>query len=91
MHSDLLVRISPAHQRRLAWFEDRQGEVCGFPEKMPDGLVLSGKAKGIYKPADLPYALSVRINLVLQQRPEISGPAGVVGFAGGGLVAASPA
>jgi hypothetical protein len=29
--------------------------------------------------------------LVLQQRPEISGPAGVVGFAGGGLVAASPA
>jgi putative restriction endonuclease len=63
MHSDLLARISPAHQRRLAWFEGHQGEVSGFPEKMPDGLVLSGKAKGIYKPADLPYALSIRINL----------------------------
>lgn len=63
MDSDLLARISPAHQRRLAWFEGHQGEASGFPEKMPDGLVLSGKAKGIYKPADLPYALSIRINL----------------------------
>jgi putative restriction endonuclease len=63
MDSDLLARISPEHQRRLAWFEEHQGEVSGFPERMPDGLLLSGKAKGIYKPADLPYALSIRINL----------------------------
>jgi putative restriction endonuclease len=63
MNSDLIERISPAHQRRLAWFEEHQGEVTGFPEQLADDLLLSGKAKGIYKPKDLPYALSIRINL----------------------------
>ena len=59
----MLARISAAHQRRLAWFEEHQGEVTGFPERLADGLFLAGKAKGIYKPADLTYALSIRINL----------------------------
>lgn len=34
-----------------------------FPERLPDGLLLAGKAKGICKSADLLYALSIRINL----------------------------
>jgi hypothetical protein len=63
MESELLARISTAHQRRLAWFEEHQGEMSWFPEPLPDGSLLAGKAKGIYKPADLPYALSIRINV----------------------------
>jgi hypothetical protein len=63
MDSELLSRISTAHQRRLAWFEEYQGEMSWFPEPLADGSLLAGKAKGIYKPADLPYALSIRINL----------------------------
>ena len=63
MDSELLARISPAHQRRLAWFEGHQGEVSGIPGELADGLLLVSKPKGIYKPNDLPYALSIRINL----------------------------
>src|SRR5215472_7466480 len=63
MDSELLARISPAHQRRLAWFEEHQGEVSGIPGPLADGLLLVSAPKGIYKPADLPYALSIRINL----------------------------
>jgi putative restriction endonuclease len=37
--------------------------MTGFPEPLADGLLLAGKAKGIYKPSDLTYALSIRINL----------------------------
>ena len=63
MDSELLARMSPAHQRRLAWFEEHQGEVSGIPGELADGLLLVSKPKGIYKPNDLPYALSIRINL----------------------------
>jgi hypothetical protein len=63
MDSGLLARISPPHQRRLAWFEDHQGEVSGIPGELADGLLLVSKPKGIYKLSDLPYALSIRINL----------------------------
>lgn len=62
MDSDLLARIGDAHRLRLEWFEQHQGEVTGFPEPLADDLLLSGKAKGIYKPKDLTYALSIRIN-----------------------------
>jgi len=63
MDSELLARISAAHERRLGWFEEHQGEMSWFPEPLADGLLLAAKAKGIYKPADLTYALSIRINL----------------------------
>ena len=62
MDSELLARISPAHQLRLAWFEEHQGEMTWFPGPLADGSLLAGKAKGIYKPSDLKYALSIRIN-----------------------------
>lgn len=63
MDPALIARISPAHTRRLAWFEDHQGETTGIPGPLEDGQLLVSKPKGIYKPADLPYALSIRINL----------------------------
>ena len=31
MDSELIARISPEHQRRLAWFEEHQGEVSASP------------------------------------------------------------
>ncbi|MGO8892855.1 MAG: HNH endonuclease [Streptosporangiaceae bacterium] len=63
MDSELIARISPEHRRRLAWFEEHQGEVSAIPGPLADGLLLVSKPKGIYKPGDLPYALSIRINL----------------------------
>ncbi len=63
MDSALTARIGPDHARRLAWFEDHSGQVSPFPAPLEDGLLLATKPKGIYKPADLPYALSIRINL----------------------------
>ena len=51
---------APAYR---AWFEDHQGQVTGIPEPLADDLLLMSKPKGIYKPRDLPYALSIRINL----------------------------
>jgi hypothetical protein len=59
----LIARISPEHRRQLAWFEEHEGEVSGIPGPLEDGLLLVSKPKGIYKPKDLPYALSIRINL----------------------------
>ena len=63
MHSELIARISPEHRRRLAWFEEHQGEVSPSPAPLDGGLRLVSAPKGIYKPADLPYALSIKIKL----------------------------
>jgi putative restriction endonuclease len=63
MDSELINRISPEHRRRLAWFEEHQGEVSAIPGPLAGGLLLVSQPKGIYKPGDLPYALSIRINL----------------------------
>jgi hypothetical protein len=63
MDSELIARISPEHRRRLAWFEEHKGEVSVTPGPLVDGLLLVSKPKGIYKPGDLPYALSIRINV----------------------------
>lgn len=63
MDSELIERISPPHRRRLVWFEEHQDDVSSIPGPLPDGLLLVSKPKGIYKPIDLSYALSIRINL----------------------------
>ncbi len=63
MDPELIARLSPEHRRRLDWFEEHQGEVSGIPGPLADGQLLVSKPKGIYKPGDLPYALSIRINL----------------------------
>lgn len=54
--------LTESHRRRLAWFADRAGELTGFPGQMEDGSYLVSTPKGIYKPKDLEYALSVRTN-----------------------------
>jgi hypothetical protein len=63
MDSELIARISSEHRRRLAWFEEHQGEISASPAPLAGGLHLVSTPKGIYKPADLPYALSIKIRL----------------------------
>jgi putative restriction endonuclease len=64
MDSELIARISPSHQHRLAWFEEHQGELLPFPGPLPPkDLLLVSRQREIYKPGNLDYALSIRINL----------------------------
>lgn len=58
-----VLPLSSDHRDLLRWFEERAGQISGFPKRLPDGRFLVSAPKGIYKPADLPYALSVRVNL----------------------------
>ncbi|MGN9890292.1 HNH endonuclease [Micromonospora sp. L31] len=58
-----LSALTASHARRLRWFEERAGTVTRYPKQLDDGSFLVSRPKGIYKPSDLPYALSVRINL----------------------------
>ena len=55
--------FSSSHQQRLDWFADRAGQTTFYPAPLEDGSYVVTRPKGIYKPADLEYALSVRINL----------------------------
>ena len=63
LDSELIARISPEHRRRLAWFEEHQGKVSPSPPPLDGGLRLVSAPKGIYKPADLRHALSIKIKL----------------------------
>jgi putative restriction endonuclease len=49
------------HRARLAWFEDRVGQIVPWTDLSRDELRLASAPKGIYRPADWPYALSIRI------------------------------
>lgn len=55
--------ISPSHRRRLEWFAGRAGQTTPFPGRTDEGEYLVSAPKGIYKAADLKYALSIRIQL----------------------------
>lgn len=55
--------LEPLHAERLRWFLDREDETTGFPAPLRDDIHLSSRPKGIFKPRELPYALSIRINL----------------------------
>jgi hypothetical protein len=79
MDSELIERISEPHRERLAWFEKHQGEVSPFPGPLPpkkkkEGLLLVSRQRGIYKPGNLAYALSIRINLRQTLRRRRTGP-----------------
>ena len=63
MDAELIARISPEHRRRLAWFEEHQGEVSPAPKRLEGDLILVHPFKGIYKPAGLSYAVSIKIKI----------------------------
>ena len=52
-----------ASDPRLDWFRQRAGTETDFPERLPNGDLLATRAKGIYKPANSRFALSVRTQL----------------------------
>ncbi|WP_167288712.1 HNH endonuclease [Nocardioides seonyuensis] len=58
-----LADLTPLHAERLQWFLDREDETTGFPPPLRADIHLSSRPKGIFKPRDLDYALSIRINL----------------------------
>ncbi|MSP78594.1 MAG: hypothetical protein EXR67_03450 [Dehalococcoidia bacterium] len=47
------------HQNALQWFVVNSGLTKPWPAPLPDGTLLTTKAKGIYKPHWSKYALSV--------------------------------
>ncbi len=53
--------LSEDHRERLAWFEERAGQVVPWPQPLPEKRYLATLAKGIYKPERWRYALSVKI------------------------------
>src|SRR5215469_2752902 len=53
--------LSADHMERLAWFEARTGQVVPWPEPLPAGRFLAGRAKGIFKPDGWDHALSIKI------------------------------
>ncbi len=62
--SDRLATLSESHRHALAWFAAHAGTVQSWPLPLVDGETrLVTQAKGIYKPAGIPYALSVRQTL----------------------------
>jgi hypothetical protein len=63
MDAELIARIGPDHRDRLAWFEEHQGDVLPSPVPLPGGLRVVHPRKGIYKPAGLPWTLSIKIKL----------------------------
>ncbi|PLP98547.1 HNH endonuclease [Cupriavidus pauculus] len=60
---DILERLAPNHRDALLWFQQHHGKEVAWPKAMPNGTFLVNKAKGIHKPAGLPYAISVRESL----------------------------
>lgn len=58
-----LGSLTSSHAERLRWFVTRALTTTAFPAPLAGDLYLSSKPKGIFKPRDLRYALSIRINL----------------------------
>lgn len=63
MVMELPQGIAETHRRRLEWFEEHKGEILPLAEMSVDDMQVAIKPKGIYKPADLDYALSIRMRL----------------------------
>jgi len=55
--------LSPQHRHALEWFRRQAGRTVGWPRPLDDGTRLVTQAKGIYKPAESEFALSVRETL----------------------------
>lgn len=58
-----ITALTENHRLRLEWFAERAGQTTNYPLPLDDGSFLVSRPKGIFKPADLNYALSVRINV----------------------------
>lgn len=62
MTSDPFATFQPQHRDALIWFENQAGQEMSWPQPV-NGMFLVNKAKGIQKPKQIEYALSVRQSL----------------------------
>jgi putative restriction endonuclease len=53
-------RLSASHRKALTWFIERRGQEAPWPEPLDAGTFLVNRPKGIHKPAQWEYTLSVR-------------------------------
>ena len=60
---DLLIKnLETSHKDRLLWFQkNKNEEFNGWLPSYDEDKLLATKAKGIYKPKELKYALSIRM------------------------------
>ena len=60
---DLLIKnLETSHKNRLLWFQkNKNEEFNGWLPNYDEDKLLATKAKGIYKPKELKYALSIRM------------------------------
>ena len=58
---DLIINLDDLHQRQLLWAHQNKGKKVSWPELIKMKFVI--QHKGIYKPAGLKYAISVRKSL----------------------------
>lgn len=61
--SQLLSRLPDRHRIILEWFIKNTNTDQPWPQPLPDGTLLTSRAKGIYKPRWTKYAVSVRQTL----------------------------
>lgn len=60
----LIKDLDDEHKKCLLWFQNNKGKIInGWPKKIDDKYYLATKAKGIYKPKETKYALSLRSSL----------------------------
>ena len=60
----LISKLTTDHQEALRWFnENKNKKIKGWPKDHNLKYLLVCKPKGIYKPKDIKYALSVRSSL----------------------------
>ena len=60
----LIKNLNESHKNRLEWFFKNKGNtITGWPPILNEENILATKAKGIYKPKDYKYALSIRSSL----------------------------
>ena len=60
---EIVNKLDDNHKNRLDWFFENSDNIIGWPEKLDNKFLLVTKAKGIFKPQDLKYALSIRENI----------------------------
>ena len=58
----LIKNLKDSHKERIEWFQNNKDkEFDGWIPNTTKNELLATKAKGIYKPKDLDYALSIRM------------------------------
>lgn len=60
---DVLDNLDPQHRAALNWFRENAGKIVPWNPELETGVRLFSTPKGIYKPKDSEYALSVRQTL----------------------------